>query len=68
MKKFNKVISSPFRWAGSKKKLLNEMLNFFDDTKEIYLEPFLGSGIVLINLLENKNEFRFKKFIVNDTN
>ncbi|MDD3453178.1 MAG: DNA adenine methylase [Bacilli bacterium] len=68
MKKFNNVISSPFRWAGSKKKLLDEMLNFFDDSKEIYLEPFLGSGIVLINLLENRSKFKFKKFIVNDTN
>ncbi len=39
----DKVISAPFRWAGSKKKLLNELLNIFDKEKEIYVEPFLGS-------------------------
>ncbi len=39
----DKVISAPFRWAGSKKKLLNELLNIFDKQKEIYVEPFLGS-------------------------
>ena len=39
----DKVISSPFRWAGSKKKLLNELLNIFDKEKEVYIEPFLGS-------------------------
>ena len=38
----NKVINSPIRWAGSKKKILNEMLNFFDKTSKIYIEPFLG--------------------------
>lgn len=62
------VINSPIRWAGSKKKLLNEMLSVFDKSKEIYVEPFLGSGVVLINLLNNIDEFSYKKFYVNDIN
>ncbi len=60
-----KVISSPFRWAGSKKKLLNEMLISFDSEKEIYIEPFLGSGIVLLNIINQKS---YKRYYVNDIN
>ena len=63
-----KVINSPIRWAGSKKKLLNEMLNSFDKNKKIYIEPFLGSGVVLINLINNINEFNFVEIYVNDIN
>ncbi|MBR2240253.1 MAG: DNA adenine methylase [Clostridia bacterium] len=37
------VISSPIRWAGSKKRLLNEILEEFDKDSESYIEPFLGS-------------------------
>ncbi len=37
------VISSPIRWAGSKKRLLNELLLSFDKSKKTYVEPFLGS-------------------------
>lgn len=62
------VINSPIRWAGSKKKLLNEMLSAFDKDKEIYVEPFLGSGVVLINVLNNKSEFSYNKYYVNDVN
>ncbi|MBC1434886.1 Dam family site-specific DNA-(adenine-N6)-methyltransferase [Listeria rocourtiae] len=61
----DKVISSPIRWTGSKKKLLNEMLYTFDKEKDIYIEPFLGSGTVLINVLNKKI---YKKHYVNDIN
>ena len=64
----NKVINSPIRWAVSKKKILNEMLNFFDKTSKIYIEPFLGSGVVLINLINNIEEFSFEEIYVNDIN
>ena len=64
----NKVINSPIRWAGSKKKLLNEMLNSFEKNKKVYVEPFLGSGVVLINLLNNKENFKYQRFYVNDIN
>lgn len=62
------VITSPIRWAGSKKKILNEMLAVFDRNSEIYVEPFLGSGVVLINLINNKEFFKYKKYYVNDIN
>ncbi len=62
------VINSPIRWAGSKKKILNEMLTFFDSKSKYYAEPFLGSGVVLINLINNIDEFEYKKIFVNDIN
>lgn len=60
-----KVYSSPLRWTGSKRKLLNEMLIMFDQEKKIYIEPFLGSGIVLINALEYE---LYDEYYVNDIN
>jgi len=66
---FDKVISSPIRWAGSKKKLLNEMLKIcFVREKNNYVEPFLGSGVVLINVLNNNKILKYKNFYVNDIN
>ncbi len=66
---FGVVIASPIRWAGSKKKLLNEMLKvFFVREKNNYIEPFLGSGVVLINVLNNNSILKYKNFYVNDIN
>lgn len=59
------VINSPLRWAGSKKKLLNELLFFFDKRKSVYIEPFLGSGVVLLNAIKQK---LFDKYYVSDVN
>ena len=33
----SKVLNSPIRWAGSKKKILNEMLNAFKPGKDNYI-------------------------------
>lgn len=63
------VISSPIRWAGSKKKLLNEMFEkMFVKNKKNYVECFLGSGVVLLNVLNNKEELKYENFYVNDIN
>lgn len=64
----DKVLNSPIRWAGSKKKILNEMLSAFKKDRENYIECFLGSGIVLINVLKNNKYLNYKKFFVNDIN
>ena len=63
-----KVLNSPIRWAGSKKKVLVEMLNAFKPNKENYIECFLGSGVVLINVLKKNNTLNYKNFYVNDIN
>ena len=65
---WDKVISSPIRWAGSKISLLNELLSTFEKRKQNYIEPFLGSGSVLINVLNNNNQLGYENFYVNDSN
>ena len=62
------VLSSPIRWAGSKKRVLNEMLESFENNKENYIEPFLGSGVVMLNVLNNIESLKYKKIYVNDIN
>lgn len=62
------VLSSPIRWAGSKKRVLNEMLEFFSKNKKNYIEPFLGSGVVMLNVLNNNDYLKYEKFYVNDIN
>ena len=62
------IVNSPIRWAGSKKKILNEMLNTFPKNKKNYIEMFLGSGVVLLNVLDNKDTLKYKNFYVNDIN
>lgn len=64
----NEVLSSPIRWAGSKKRILNEMLESFKKDKENYIEPFLGSGVVMINVLNNIDILHYKNIYVNDIN
>lgn len=64
----SEVLSSPIRWAGSKKRVLNDMLLSFEPNKENYIEPFLGSGVVLINVLNNLDTLAYKNFYVNDIN
>lgn len=68
MDNWKKVISSPIRWAGSKISLLNDLLTTFDRNKDYYIEPFLGSGAVLINVLNNNDILSYKKIYVNDAN
>lgn len=67
-KKTLTVISSPIRWAGSKKTIIKDLLDVFPSDKENYIEPFLGSGVVLLNVLINSDKFSFKNYYVNDIN
>lgn len=65
----DEVLSSPIRWAGSKKRVLNDMLESFKRDKENYIETFLGSGVVMINVLNNNVEtLHYKNIYVNDIN
>ena len=57
-------------WIGSKKRLLGHIDGIIDkypDREAVYVEPFLGSGIVLFNVLENYSN-KFKRFICCDLN
>lgn len=63
----DEVLSSPIRWAGSKR-VLNELLESFSTNKVNYIEPFLGSGVVMLNVLNNNSILKYKNFYVNDIN
>ena len=44
------------KWVGGKSKLLNRIIpKITTQTFDLYLEPFVGSGAVLLYLLENMN-------------
>lgn len=62
----HKIIEiKPFvKWVGGKNKIVNEIIKNFNDSKEYYLEPFLGGGSVLLKALN----LNFKHYIVNDLN
>lgn len=64
----NEVLSSPIRWAGSKKKVLNNLLESFKKDKTNYVEPFLGSGVVMINVINNIDVLHYQNIYVNDIN
>ena len=48
-------VMSFLTWCGSKRRLLSHINKVFDQyiaDDAIYVEPFLGSGVVLVNVLE----------------
>lgn len=56
------------KWVGGKSKLLNSIIPKIESqTFQIYLEPFIGSGAVLIHLLENSTDENMT-YKVNDIN
>lgn len=60
-----KIITSPIRWSGSKRKIVKYILPYIDNKRKIYVEPFLGSATMLINILSEK---RYDEYYVNDFN
>jgi DNA adenine methylase len=42
-------IKSPFGWVGNKEKFLDKILKHIDYEPDYYVEPFAGSGVVLLN-------------------
>lgn len=60
---------SILKWLGSKKRLLNQItpiIASYSNEDLTYIEPFLGSGSVLIDLLSNN--IQFKRYICSDDN
>ena len=57
----------PFlKWAGGKGQLLGIINENLPASFETYIEPFVGSGAVVFDLLSNKTDL--KKAIINDIN
>lgn len=64
----NDIKVKPFlKWAGGKTSLIKEISFFypFDDGIDVYIEPFLGGGAVLFDIL---NKYNLKKVYVSDIN
>lgn len=51
-----------FSYSGSKIKYVSLINSFLQTDKEIYIEPFVGSGAIFFNL-----EKKFKRYILNDS-
>ncbi|WP_071026992.1 DNA adenine methylase [Peptoniphilus raoultii] len=67
--KNNNITVSPFiKWAGGKRALIPAISRFypFESLKiDTYIEPFVGSGAILFDIL---NKFTLKNIIINDIN
>ena len=63
------IQSKPFlKWAGGKRQLISEIEKFYPfESNEItkYVEPFVGGGAVLFDIL---NKFELKEVYINDLN
>jgi site-specific DNA-adenine methylase len=49
------------KWQGNKSKHINKFIEYFPEITGTYIEPFVGSGAVLLKLQP-------KKWIINDLN
>ena len=56
-----RVKVSPILYNGSKKRILNKLLNYFPKNIETFYDLFSGSAIVCMNVLA-------KKYVLNDIN
>ena len=60
--------AKPFlKWAGGKTQILNEIRNYYIFNSEItkYVEPFIGGGAVLFDIL---NQYDIKEVYISDIN
>ena len=66
-----KDVAKPFlKWAGGKSQLLNKFTDLYpqellDGKIDTYIEPFVGGGAVLFNVLQN---YKIKQAYINDIN
>lgn len=49
------VVSKPFlRWAGSKRKVVSILAEYWSDSHERYIEPFMGSAVLFFRIQPKK--------------
>lgn len=49
-------ILTPVKWTGSKRTQAKRIIANFPDKIDLYIEPFLGSGAVMMELLTNHQD------------
>lgn len=49
-KKLNQRAKPFLRWAGSKKKIISQLSEYWDDSYDNYIEPFVGSAQLFANI------------------
>lgn len=47
-------MKSIIRWIGGKGRIAEQVMNQFPSSMEVYYEPFVGGGSILLNVLEQK--------------
>ena len=57
------ILTSPINWTGGKKRVVPHILKYAPKTFNNYFEPFIGSGVVLLNLFD-ETKFDDKILIV----
>ena len=50
---FAQMIEPPFNYTGSKYKILNQLLKYFDYTKDNFVDLFAGGGSVYANVVQD---------------
>jgi DNA adenine methylase len=58
-------VKTPFPWCGGKTRLLEKLLELMPNKMNTYYEPFLGSGVVFLNVLATKHP---TNTVINDIN
>ena len=53
------------KWAGGKRRILNELDSYFPKQFDNYFEPFLGAGSVFFHI---KKKYNPKNCIISDIN
>lgn len=55
------MVNTPFNYTGSKFKLLEQILPYFDYKKKTFVDLFVGGGSVYTNVID-----KFDKIVIND--
>lgn len=55
------MINSPFNYTGSKYNILDQIIPYFDDNKDNFIDLFCGGGSVWINIIN-----KYNNIIIND--
>jgi DNA adenine methylase len=62
-----KHIEPPIKWIGSKRYQLQTIVpKLLESKNDTYIEPFLGSGAVVIELLKHRVDVKYRCYDIND--